>query len=145
MAISSITFKLIYPIMFLNLKYLNRLNWGMLLVFFGTALLIFGVFWHMLLLVYTSSIFLAGGTVLLYLTGLSFLNHFPSNYLTTYILGTCSGGLMITFLYLTLEHFDIHFKYVLLTRSQFFSFRFTQFHISSESIFSNFRRKSFRI
>ena len=50
------------------------------------------------------------GTVIVYLTYLSFLKYFPIEYLSTYLIGDYSGGIFITLLYFLLEYLGAEFK-----------------------------------
>ena len=106
------SFKLVYPAFLLYFGYIGRYLIGIFLTLTGVLFLVSGVYQKYLLYIYFSSAFIGAGNVILYLTMLSFLKHFPTKFLTTYLVGSYSGGVFITVLYFFLDHFHLVFHYV---------------------------------
>jgi hypothetical protein len=112
LGITGIFAKAIYPAFLLSFGFVLRFIIGLILTMFGVGALVTGVFQKALVFVYLSSVFISMGNVILYLVMLSFMKHFPSKYLTTYLTGSYCGGVFITVLYLFLDHFHLIFGYV---------------------------------
>lgn len=104
--------KIVYPKYLLKLTYHKRFIYANLVNLFGLLLLVIGIFQKSLILVYVSAFFIGVGVCFLFLIFMSFLAHFPDNYMSTYLIGDFCGGLFITFLYLSMHSLGVHFGYV---------------------------------
>lgn len=102
--------KVFYSVILLRFRYIPRYCIGIVASLVGVTFLYFGIETPSLVCVYLSAAFIAFGNVVLYLTSLAFLKHFPSEYLSTYLIGDYGGGMLITVVYFIFSHLSIPFE-----------------------------------
>ena len=104
--------KIAYPFFFLKYKYISRYIFGIILCLISVLFLYIGVNHTSLIFLYIGSSIMGFGTIFLYLTYMVFLKHFPTQYLSSYIIGDLGGGILITLIYFLFEKLNFPFRYV---------------------------------
>ena len=105
--------KIYYSLLLSNLNYQFRYILGIFFCISGVAFLYFAVNSLILFIHLLSSFFIGIGTILLFLTFLTYLKHYPTKYLSSYLIGDYGGGIFITILFFLIEYFGYSFKFVI--------------------------------
>jgi NADH:ubiquinone oxidoreductase subunit 6 (subunit J) len=78
----------------------------------GIILCVLGILKIFHVLIYLGAINLTCGATIIYLNSVITLKHYPEKFLSKYILGDFSGGLIITIIYLIMANLKINFSMV---------------------------------
>ena len=95
-----------------KLRYTTRYVLGIVSCLFATIILYLGINSASLSAVLLSASLIGLGTIILYLTFMTYLKHYPSQYLSSYLIGDYGGGIIITLIYFLVEYLGFPFKFV---------------------------------
>ena len=113
-SIAATTTKICYPFFMTKYTFFSRYIVGIFITLTGVLFLYIGLCCVSLFLVYISAGFISMGNVILYLTYLTFMKHFPNGYLSTYLIGNYSGGMCVTLIYFGMRYIGVSFTSVIL-------------------------------
>ena len=116
MAFGGVLTKLLYSFVLLNLKYTTRYILGIVLCITSVIILYLGVVSLSLFAVVLSAFLIGIGTLVLYLTFMTYLKHYPTEYLSSYLIGDYGGGILITLIYFLIEYLKFPFQFVLFSK-----------------------------
>lgn len=83
----------------------------------GFFLFVFGIEKLWFVMIYVAVVLVSAGSLVLYLTMLITLKHFPRKYLSSYFMGHYLSGLLISFVYLGFSKLKLSFAMVIFMES----------------------------